>query len=434
MITTKNKPVALLGADKIEEFSIRTKDGVVSVDSMAIKIDSNVRVQPSILGILNQEPHVIIGKEAPYPRGTINITGSMHPTNRKVYVSRRPTSLENTWEQLNARIIAQTESNEAGQFSFHLNNSEETQDIVIWSEIPTNFYQVYESDFDAAITYESTTEEILAKGPFSYNVGGGSASTEYTLSGGAPTDARKLYVSKPSVEYADDSLMLMELESTVIDEISTLGGTYSKVYTSLIFEPSVTYYVWCKSYVSPTVTANLSGNGGDVDPVCLAGETLITLYDGSKKQLKDLNIDDILLSGSGEPTKIMAITCGGKSDYHTLYYFEDGIIIDEAHRHRFYNVEHGFWQYLDEWEINNRAKCEDGTTKKLISKEIIWEPCMRYGLWTESRDYYANGLLSGETAANQELFGTMDLQQAVKMLASLTPDKLEKMYEGELGQ
>jgi hypothetical protein len=139
------------------------------------------------------------------------------------------------------------------------------------------------------------------------------------------------------------------------------------------------------------------------------------------------------MAGDYTPTRICKITRGIVSDYHTLYLFDDGTIIDEAHRHRFYNVDAGYWMYLDEWKIGDRAKNYDGNTPKLIRIERVDEPCRRYGLWTESHDYYANNLLSGETAANQTVLANATLEQAVDMLATVDADKLDKLYKGVFG-
>ena len=48
-------------------------------------------------------------------------------------------------------------------------------------------------------------------------------------------------------------------------------------------------------------------------------------------------------------------------------------------------------------------------------------------------DYFAENLLSGETAANQSVLANATIEQVIAMLSSLSPDKLEKLYEGELG-
>ncbi len=163
-------------------------------------------------------------------------------------------------------------------------------------------------------------------------------------------------------------------------------------------------------------------SGGGSSAPCLAGHTLITMADGSRRRLDSLKPGDEVLGGNGQPSRVIRLARGGLNERHVLYTFSDGTVIDEADKHRFYNVEQGFWQYLKDWRPGEHAVREDGGQAALISRETVEEPTERFGLWTESRDYFAEGLLTGETAANQRLLKDATPEKAADMLASVPPE------------
>lgn len=175
------------------------------------------------------------------------------------------------------------------------------------------------------------------------------------------------------------------------------------------------YLVWTPG-TDGTLTAAITNV---TSKICLSGDTLITLADGGTRRLAEVRPGDLLLAGDGTATRVRRVARGRWNDHHTLYRFEDGTVIDEIHAHRFYNCEAGFWQLLERWNIGDHARRQDGAEVALVSVERVEEPAEMFGLWTESRDYWANGLLSGETAANQALLADATAEQAADMMASL---------------
>lgn len=179
------------------------------------------------------------------------------------------------------------------------------------------------------------------------------------------------------------------------------------------------YVVWCYAD-SGTITAKAIYGG----PVCLSGDTPILMADGSEKLLQDIVPGDLVKSSITDTTCVTRVMHGTDNPYHTKYYFEDGSVIDETHAHRFYNIEQGFWQRLGLWKIGEHAIRYDGAHIALVAKERIDEPARMFGLWTESCDYYANGLLSGDAGANKDLLSDATIEQAVAMAESLDERKL----------
>ena len=169
----------------------------------------------------------------------------------------------------------------------------------------------------------------------------------------------------------------------------------------------------------------------DSYPPCLSGDTPITMADGSTRPLRELHFGDRVLSGSGEATGVISVSRGRMHHFHTLYTFDDGTVIDESADHRFYNVDLGYWAWLKDWRIGDRARKVDGSATALLSRERVDEPAECFGLWTESRDYWAGGLLSGETMANQRLLAEASAELAAEMLGSLEPEMIREMMGGD---
>ena len=196
--------------------------------------------------------------------------------------------------------------------------------------------------------------------------------------------------------------------------------------------PGQRFVVWTVSKTRGRIVpaADLVLVGEPLDP-CLNGDTPIAMADGSTRPLRDLHFGDRVLSGSGEATGVISVSRGRMHHYHTLYTFEDGTVIDESADHRFFNVDLGYWAWLKDWRIGDRARRVDGKEIALVSRERVDEPAECFGLWTESRDYWAGGLLSGETMANQRLLAEASAELAAEMLGSIEPEMIREMMGGD---
>lgn len=155
------------------------------------------------------------------------------------------------------------------------------------------------------------------------------------------------------------------------------------------------------------------------EAVCLSGDTLITLADGTARRLDEMAVGDMVLGGDGRPARVLRLGRGIWNDRHTLYHFADGTTVDETHEHRFYNVDQGFFQKLKNWRIGDRARRQDGGETVLAAVERITERAEMFGLWVERGSYWANGLLSGDASANQPLLADATAEQAADMVLSL---------------
>jgi len=139
--------------------------------------------------------------------------------------------------------------------------------------------------------------------------------------------------------------------------------------------------------------------------------------------IKDLTVKDRVLGKNKNPVGIVKIANQGISPVSNYYYFDDGTIVHTTNPHRFFNIEQGFYQYLHLWNIGERAVKIDGSTPALIKREIKLEQDTCYGLWTTDKTYWAEGLLTSETAANEELLKTMDTASGLRMVKSLLHER-----------
>lgn len=158
---------------------------------------------------------------------------------------------------------------------------------------------------------------------------------------------------------------------------------------------------------------------------CLSGDTLITMYDGSQKPMRDIKVGDEVLAQNGEKDIVHTVKNGIFSPYHILYYFDDGTVIDEISDHRFYNKNQGFWQRLKRWKIGEVTLNQNGEEVALIGKEVIEESAENFGIFTHTGTYYANGLLSGAAHCNKNLLRNVTIEQAIDMMLSVDERKME---------
>ena len=172
-----------------------------------------------------------------------------------------------------------------------------------------------------------------------------------------------------------------------------------------------------------------AGGGGDE---CLAADTLITMADGSLRRLDSLSPGEKVMDRSGNPNMIYRI--GSKLlAPHRYYYFSNGTVINEIARHRFYNVEQGFYQLMQLWKIGEHALDAEGNQIELVRVEEGQGEKERYGIFTASGTYYANGLLSGQARCNLDFVGDMTAEKAVDMLLSIDTEDgmLLNLYESK---
>lgn len=135
---------------------------------------------------------------------------------------------------------------------------------------------------------------------------------------------------------------------------------------------------------------------------CLTYDMLVTLSDGSEKQICDLTSDDAYVvydftDGSlvAAPAKYFDAVNGHSGKFagqYQKYTFEDGTVIKEVHKHRFLNLTRMEFINLCHWNIGDRIYKMDGTTPALVSREIVTGTVEHFTVTTEK---YHNGFVQG---------------------------------------
>ena len=138
------------------------------------------------------------------------------------------------------------------------------------------------------------------------------------------------------------------------------------------------------------------------DNACLTADMLVTLADGSEKQICELTPDDTYITydfATGDlataPAKYIDAVNGHSGKFasqYQKYTFEDGTIIKEVNKHRFLNLRKMEFINLCHWEIGDRIYKIDGTTPALVSKETIVGEVEHFTVTTSK---YHNGFVQG---------------------------------------
>lgn len=254
-------------------------------------------------------------------------------------------------------------------------------------------------------TVDDTTADIWA-------IGGGTGTEFYIKNSG-----EVLSVSPTNIQADTDGT----ITDTVVLTATGGTGTYSWVLdiqqnegnNTLTLTPNgnqaTVYYNYSVGYDLIATINCTSGEESITIPVtlswyvCLTGDTLITMYNGTKKRLDEMKVGDEVLSFnpmSGLLEKDIVYYSDSDKvkthDHYDKYTFEDGTVIKCVHRHRFYNVELQRMVHMDTWNIGERAFKQNGTTPALVKKEEgIMEEVRHYTIFTKNQNYFANGLLSG---------------------------------------
>ena len=139
---------------------------------------------------------------------------------------------------------------------------------------------------------------------------------------------------------------------------------------------------------------------------CLTEDTLITMLDGTQKQIKDVKIGETVKSinqTTGEYEMGIVRYNRGLSnityDNYDLWTFENGTTIKTMTGHRLYNIEKKAYVYLNEWNIGDHVLFADGTISKLVSHENIKQNVVAYSLIIDQQTYIANGMITGTRRA-----------------------------------
>ena len=157
-----------------------------------------------------------------------------------------------------------------------------------------------------------------------------------------------------------------------------------------------------------------------VNILCLSGDTLITLGDGTKKRIDELSVGEKVLTPKGAEEILFSDSQSKKiKNTRTEYYFEDGTKLTIIKDHRVYSPSKNKFVCFSKLKIGDCVLREDGTSIRLIKKvQITGEDIQHYTLFTENENaYYANGILCGNRFSNiKNSFLRKGLLQTIKKI------------------
>lgn len=139
-----------------------------------------------------------------------------------------------------------------------------------------------------------------------------------------------------------------------------------------------------------------------ISVMCLTGDMLITMSDGTQKRIDSLSAGEKVLSFNPDTMNLEAdeITYADSAENksHTEYdiwTFADGTVVKTVHRHRLYNIDRQAMVNMDEWKIGEHAYNANGVAVPLVKHENVKETVNHYTIFTKNQNYFVNGLLSG---------------------------------------
>ena len=142
---------------------------------------------------------------------------------------------------------------------------------------------------------------------------------------------------------------------------------------------------------------------------CFVPDTLITLANGTKKQIKDLTYSDTLRvwsfdKGKFDSASICWLTRSGMmNDHYYKLTFSDGTVLKttgQNSNHKIYNVDERFFKGVDKTKIGDRIFSENGIVT-VVDKEYIEEEVEYYNLiTTETINCFAEGILTSDRYGN----------------------------------
>lgn len=136
---------------------------------------------------------------------------------------------------------------------------------------------------------------------------------------------------------------------------------------------------------------------------CLAGDTLISMADGTTKRIDELAFGDKVLSLNPYTMRLeedeVIYTDSDlvkRHDTMDVWTFDDGTILNTIKPHQFYNVRLGRMEYIANFNIGDEVRKQDGTTMKLVEHQIETGDFRHFTLFTmKFNNYFANGILTG---------------------------------------
>ena len=262
------------------------------------------------------------------------------------------------------------------------------------------------------------------------------ANADVTVSGGGGGGG---YTLEYLYLYSNGNHMNLTINDTLSYPLSQGSGTDSTYSRVLI--PSVTkimvdsydrgYWSDCtieftsggstrSLYFGEEVTLTADAKLRIIEADCLLKGTLITMADGTLKEISAVQVGDKVLCINSEGLSdedTVSFADGDTKKYNDNYdfwQFENGFEVRTTHHHRFYNVERQAMVYLDEFNIGEHTVNIDGEQVALLKHTNMTKTVHHFTIATEKyNNYFANGVLSGNRYSTELHLGTIEQRQVI---------------------
>lgn len=151
-----------------------------------------------------------------------------------------------------------------------------------------------------------------------------------------------------------------------------------------------------------------------IEADCLLKGTLISMADGTLKEISAVMVGDKVLSinpETGEQEEDEVTYSDGTekkyNDNYDLWEFSNNYEVRTTHHHRFYNVERQAFVYLDEFNIGEHTITTNGEQVELQKHTNMTKEVHHFTIATKNWNiYFANGMLCGNRLSSEIHLGT----------------------------
>lgn len=155
-----------------------------------------------------------------------------------------------------------------------------------------------------------------------------------------------------------------------------------------------------------------------VEADCLLKGTLITMSDGTLKEISTIKVGDKVMCINEQgliDEDIVTFADGDTKKYndnYDLWEFENNYEVRTTHHHRFYNIERQAMVYLDEFEVGEHTIDKDGNQLALLKHTNMEKEVHHFTIATKNwNNYFANGMLCGNRLSAETHLGTEEQKQ-----------------------
>jgi uncharacterized repeat protein (TIGR02543 family) len=214
-----------------------------------------------------------------------------------------------------------------------------------------------------------------------------------------------IYIRKIMMKYKDGAIKYELLSCTGDFEEY---NPYLDENGNLTFQNDFPWKYFTSSFSIKVTYANMEVkvyevNFNDTYIYCLAEGTLVTLADRSRKAIEDITYEDKLLvwdfdNGCFAEAQPLWIKKRQVAEEYNLVKFDNGVELKTVADHRIFNMEAQKFTYTmneEDTPIGTTTFMEDGTTAKLIAREVVKETVNYYNIITDYHmNLFANGILT----------------------------------------